>query len=396
MSIIFNKKQTMVRNDVLRWKNSSEQIYEFSGFAGTGKSTLLGAIIEDLKIPLDQIAPMSFIGQMAIVMRMKGLYNARTIHSWLFNPVNTIKYRDGSKVMNSYYNTPMMELGFEPKPLENIKLMIIDEAGSVPMYLRNELESRGIKILATGDIGQLPPVGDKPAFLYDKDIINLDEIVRQGEGSNILYLAERARLGLPIHNGFYGDVYVINKSELTDQMIYNADMVLCGKNKTRDYINNRVRRDLLGITSDMPLLGERVICRKNNWSKEVDGINLVNGLCGIVNNSPGVNTFDGDTFEIDFKPNLLNSSFNNLKIDYKYLISNYEDRKRIKNNRFSLGEKFEFAYANTTHLSQGSEYANGIFIEELLSKQYHTNLCYTGITRFSNSLIYVKPDKKFF
>lgn len=397
MSIIFNKKQQMVIDDICSWWKSSKQIYEFGGYAGTGKSTVLLYAIERLGIPLHRTAAMAFIGQAAIIMRMKGLYNAKTIHSWLFNPVLKIKTTpDGSVLMDNYFNRPKMDIDFEPKPLDNIDLIIIDEGWTVPYWLRPHLESRNIKMLITGDPGQLPPVGDKPAFLTDIDnIIVLDEIMRQGSESGILYLADRARRGLPIHKGFYGDALVIDTNEITDRMILNSDVIICGKNKTRDDLNKRVRH-LLGIRTDIPVLGEKLVCRKNNWTLEVDGINLANGLCGVVTNMPGVHSFDGKTFRINFRPNMLQESFIDIPCDYQYLISSYEKRQQLKNNKYSVGEKFEFAYAVTTHMSQGSQYFNGLFIEEFLSKEFHNNLVYTGITRFSNSMILAKQSKKYF
>ena len=213
-----------------------------------------------------------------------------------------------------------------------------------------------------GDTGQLPPVGDVPAYLYDKDIIILDEIMRQKEGSAVLYLADRARKGLPIHKGFYGDVLVIGQSDFNDRMIMNSDVVICGTNKTRDHINNHVRRDLLGIRSDLPILNERLVCRKNNWAMELDGINLANGLCGTVTNMPGVHSFNGKTFMIDFRPTMLNNSFIGVECDYKYLVAPYDKRQSLKNNKYSVGEKFEFAYAVTCHMSQGSQHSNGEYI----------------------------------
>jgi ATP-dependent exoDNAse (exonuclease V) alpha subunit len=58
------------------------------------------------------------------------------------------------------------------------------------------------------------------------------------------------------------------------------------------------------------------------------------------------------------------------------------------------GEKFEFGYAITTHLSQGSQYFNGIYLQEYFGGGYDINkrLNYTGITRFRHKCIYVIPS----
>ena len=177
-------------------------------------------------------------------------------------------------------------------------------------------------------------------------------------------------------------------------MIAASNIVIAGKNKTREDINNRVRRNILHINSDLPITGEKLICRKNNWNLAVGGISLTNGLIGQVINSPDVGTFKNKTFKIDFKPDLINMAFRNIECDYEYLIADQQRRNFIKNNKFNKSNKFEFGYCVTTHTSQGGEYPFGIYIEEFLDKDIQSNLNYTGITRFKNGMIYVLPEYK--
>lgn len=398
MSIQLTDEQAYIVNEAVRfYKHSSEQVFQFAGYAGTGKSVVLNAILERLDIPLHRVAPMSYIGQASVVMRLKGLTNAKTIHSWLFKPVEAVKLdKDGNIIKDEYFNRPKFELKFEPKPLDDIDIILIDEAGSVPFELKHEIESRGKKIIATGDLGQLPPVYGNPAYLYSGKVHQLTKIMRQAENSGLLFLADRARKGLPIHEGFYGDVLVINEDDLTDQMIANSDVVIVGKNATRDYINNKVRREILNIKTDLPAYGERMVCRKNNWNIEMDGINLANGLLGNVVNTPGVHGFDGKTYKIDFQPTFMDTYFKEISCDYNYLISNHKQKQLLKNNKYNQGEKFEFAYAITCHMSQGAQFNNGVYLEEFLGKDIQNNLNYTGITRFSNSMIYVKKKRRFY
>lgn len=397
--MIYTNEQQHVIDEAVKWyRYSSEQVFQFDGFAGTGKSVVLNAIVDRLGINRKNVAPMAYIGQAAIVMRLKGFKNAKTIHSWLYNPVDTVKVdKNGSVVINNYFNRPELTLGFEPKPFENIELVIVDEGGTVPDgELKYELESRGVKILVAGDLGQLPPITGKPAYLHSGKIHHLTTPMRQNQNSGIYYLANRARMGLPIQKGFYGDALVIDEDELTDQMIMNSDIVITGKNATRDKINKRVRHDIMGINTDLPMTGEKLICRKNNWNVALDGINLANGLIGRVVNSPGVEGFDGKNFTLDFKPDLLNNYFKGIPCDYQYFIAPYNQKQMLKNNKYNRGEKFEFANAITCHLSQGGQFYSGIYIEESLDRNIQNNLNYTGITRFTNGLIYIKRKKKFF
>ena len=73
-----------------------------------------------------------------------------------------------------------------------------------------------------------------------------------------------------------------------------------------------------------------------------------------------------------------------------------EERKILKNAKYSIGEKMEYAYAITTHMSQGGQFNNGIYVEEHLGRNLQRALNYTGITRFKNSLIYVIPEPKYY
>ena len=83
-------------------------------------------------------------------------------------------------------------------------------------------------------------------------------------------------------------------------------------------------------------------------------------------------------------------------MDLEYYRAPQDQREFLKRNPYNKADKFELAYAITTHLSQGSQYSHGIFMEEFLHRDIMSNLIYTGITRFSNFMIYVKPKPKFF
>ena len=71
-------------------------------------------------------------------------------------------------------------------------------------------------------------------------------------------------------------------------------------------------------------------------------------------------------------------------------------KEYIKNSKYHKGEKFEFAYAITTHLSQGAQYPSGIYIQEYLGDDIQNKLNYVGATRFSDYLIYVIPNRRTF
>lgn len=378
-------------------KHGSDQVFQYAGKAGTGKTAILHEIIRRIGIPLERVAPMTFIGQAAIVMRTRGLYNAKTIHSWLYEPVlEPVLDEHGNQLRDPVYNTPMYTTTFVPRDLSDIDYFIIDEARTVPMSMKKDIEATGKPIIACGDQHQLPPVGDEPAYIRDDDpnIHYLTQILRQGKGSEILYLADMVSNGVQPSAGLYGNVLVIERKDLTDDMIKYANVIICGTNKTRDYYNDYIRRNIFGYGTRLPQYGERVICRKNNWNMTVAGISLANGLVGTVVQPPDVATFDGKTFIMSFKPDLLGAYFKDIRCDYQYFVSDREKRDFIKNSRYFPGEKFEYAYCTTTHLCQGSQYRTGIYIQEFLSKAIQPNLDYTALTRFEQSVIFVIPNRR--
>lgn len=391
-----NEGQMAIVNEAYKWFfYSNEPVFQFEGPPGTGKSVVLNFIAKTLDPDCKFSAAAAYTGAAAIVLRTKGFPMAKTLHSLLFTPVQEeICNEDGTAKTHSYFETPIYDIGFAPKPLENVKLLFIDEGGMVPRWIRNEIESRGVRVVVCGDIRQLPTVDDEPGYLVDGEIFHLTEIMRQEANNAIIWLSNRAIKGLPIHKGCYGNVLVIDYDELNNQMIAAADVVLCGKNSTRDELNTRIRREILGIDDPLPKHGERIVCRKNNWGKEINGISLANGLIGTVTDYPDVSQFDGKTFKLDFQPNIMHGQFTNLVVDYKYFTAPYEQRKFLKNDRYAVGEKMEFAYAITTHLSQGSEWSSGIYIQEYLNKDINNNLNYVGISRFRDYCIYVLPKKK--
>lgn len=388
-----NKDQQRIVDLAVDWyRNSSEQVFQYSGAAGTGKSVTMNAIIHALGLKIDEVAPMSYIGAAAIIMRLKGLVNAKTIHSWLYG----LEWVDTGEI-DTYLNKRKKVKQFVPKPLPaNKKLICIDEAGCVPMYLKDEIESRGLKILCCGDLNQLPPVGDNPAYLYTGKVHYLKEIMRQSKNSGIIHIAHEILQGHPVRHGTYGNVDVLYKDEISKDIIANAQVVICGKNDTREKFNRYVRKYILHNESTLPSYGEKVVCRQNNWNIDANGINLANGLIGDVISAPDPSTFDGKYFTMDFQPSLSNTPFSGLVCSYAYLVGNTQERKYIKQSPYYPGEKFEFAYGITTHISQGAQYAHGIYFEEYLNSKINKNLNYTGITRFSDHCIYFIDHQRYY
>lgn len=410
-----NPDQENTVNAAINWfKGRSSQVFEIAGKAGTGKSVVLNEIVRRLGLQPHQYLAAAYTGAAAIVMRMKGFPTARSLHStfYHFEKRKKLDVELSTPFMNTKFNVPQEEWVFVPIPYgaipKAVKLIIIDEGYMVPYNMRNAILKHGIKVLVAGDPNQLPPIKDGPAFLTGSGIHVLSQIMRQNLNNPILYLAERALNNEPIHCGIYGNsALVIEDTDLTNEMVLSIGNIICGTNKTRDMFNNTIRT-MIGKVSEVPEFGDRVICRENDWDIENESIALANGLQGFIvspitpdifhdpRNPNKGNKGQNGTFKMDFLPDLLQFPFRGLDVNYQYIVSDYYRRRQIKADKFTEGELFEYAYAITTHLSQGSEYPAGIYYEEFLRPEIQKSLIYTGITRFKEKMIYVKKTKKYY
>ena len=385
---------------VKQYYDDSIQLIEYSGGPGRGKTYVLNEILKTIGLGINQIAPMTFTGTAAINMRRKGIATAKTAHSWLYEPYEVpCKDKNGNVLYDYRLNRPLMTRRFRPKDLtDDIKLIVVDEAGGIPESIAKQIKAQNKKIIATGDIDQLPPVGEPRGFFLNPDsVMRLTENMRQGSGqyNGIEYIAQRALAGLPLHCGYYGNnALVIPRSKLTKELLLWADCLICNRNATRDTFNN-IYRNMLGYGNyKLPRHGEPIICKENVWDIEIDGINLVNGLRGIVYSypDPSIVDFKAKSFSLDFLANNMYTPFLNIDVDLAYFNADSGTRKKLKEHsvRYSTdGLYFEYGYAITSYAAQGSEYDKVIYIQEPMNRSIDNKLDYVGITRASKFLIVV-------
>lgn len=400
MGFTLTDKQQFIVDQAVNWYyNSSEQVFQFAGNPGTGKSVVMNAILEAIGLPEDRVAPMAYIGAAAINMRLKGMSNAKTIHSSIYDMVEEpVRDSNGRIIMNKYFNRPEVRFRKILKNLPDIDLLAIDEGGTVPMNMRKDILSLGKKVLVAGDLDQLPPVADAPAFLATGKVYELTEIMRQAKNSAIIYLCQRAKKGLPIHTGMYGNEVIVLEEKDFDLIAKNvlpsAGVVLCGKNETRAKYTDLIRYQILGKRNNIPDYGEKLICRMNDWRMISGGICLTNGLTGKVINQPDVSTFDGKCFRIDFLPDLNPVPFSYVPVDYEFFTADLSKKASMKNFNYCYGEAFEFGYVQTVHTAQGSQWPTGIYFEEFMPAN-NNQLHYTALSRFQSKCIYVKKNRKY-
>ena len=339
LGIQWNGQQQEAISEIEKWWRSSRQLYELSGVAGSGKSTLLNhTIFERIGLNKNEVVFVTFTGKASQVLNRKGIFS-KTIHSQFYETKYVQKVRDGKPV--EQYGRPVMERLFQLKEYidPNIKLVVIDEAGNAGARLGEDIMSFGIKVLACGDINQLPPVMDKLYFLKEPDY-RLTQVMRQAEDNPIVMLSQMFLNGDIPRNGIYKNkVFIVYESEVKDEIKLRSDIILCCKNNTRDLINSDIKGRILGRDLSKPYIGDKVICRKNNWNKYITDDNgneiyLINGLIGHIQ-SIDISTYtkSNKTINIDLLPEFIKDESNrfiDIPLDTEYFKLSAEERKMYK------------------------------------------------------------------
>ena len=346
-------------------------------------------IISSLGIDNEHVAYIAYTGKAALVLKEKGCPNAMTAHKLLYR---TFKKPDGT-----FAHVPRAEIG-------DYKIIVVDEVSMLPEDMWLLLLSHKIHIIATGDPGQLPPIGAAHNTLNFAHIF-LDEIMRQAEESEIIRLSADVRAGRRIKPYKGSEINVVTKKDVIDGMYTWADQIICGKNETRRSINNHYR-SMKWDESESGLLlpkdGDKIICLDNNWDQVLeDGTVLVNGLLGECSNINISGGPFGWECRLDFTPdncifdNSNDMKFSQLKVDYKMITQGEPTITRENYRNFPSNyrlESFDYGYAITCHKSQGSEYPKVLVFEEVLRANQHKEWLYTAVTRASEKLTLVLKD----
>ena len=373
-----NASQKQLLDLLMQWHIKKDKpIFVYSGPPGSGKTWVIRLFFEKLGITPDEFVTCAFAGKAVTVLARNGL-PAKTIHSLIYYPVfKKIETEDGKF---HYEFTFVKKESLDPK----LKYIVVDELSMVNDTIMHDLLSFGIPVIGMGDINQLPPGFGESSFMLRPDFC-LNEIMRQVKDSPIIKLSQMVLHDEPLLYGSYGNCNVLRNMKLDDSIIKNYDMILCGKNTTRDFINSFVRHNIYGIKTDDPVIMDKVVCKQNEWDRCVNDMYLTNGTVGYINDIFEESVNDKRA-TIDFTPEYNRKSvYYNVDMDLKYITSPYETRKEMGFTKFT---KFEYAYAITTHSSQGSEYDRILYIDEAIGggRDKIKKLKYTAISRAVNQI----------
>ena len=436
--------------------NERFRLFILRGYAGTGKTTMMSALVDslpELKINTVLLAP---TGRAAKVLSNYTGKQAFTIHKKIYSRIEKAGYFYFELMPNQHKNT----------------LFIIDEASMIGndgqpsasgFGYRSLLEDllryiyRGQNCLAlfVGDTAQLPPVGmeDSPAlnevhiretFNLEVSMMELKTVVRQASESGILYNATVLRDQLlkqnfefPLIKTDFPDLKKVNGNELQDELEWafsNCDsagvIVVTRSNKRANLFNQQIRTRIFWIENEING-GDRLMAVKNNYfwmPKDAQAGFIANGDIMVVQKVKKTEEIYGLRFAtIDVKfadypdePELeVKVILDTLTVEgpalpmeesrklYERLSEEYSDepnqKKRkelIFSNPYFNALQVKFAWAVTCHKAQGGQWPivfvdQGYLSDEMMDKEFLRWL-YTAFTRASERLYLVNFSEKFF
>ena len=450
----FSQKKIIEKLSFWLADDDFRRIFLLNGYAGTGKTTIITALVAALKelgIKTILLAP---TGRAAKVLSHYANTEAYTIHKRIYRERSIAGYE--SKFSLDYNK-------------EKGAVFIVDEASMLSassnegavfgsgdllddliQYVRSGKECR---LMLVGDDAQLPPVGSDISPALDPislahygevEYATMDEVVRQTADSGILFNATMIRCMLenriheiPRLRCSFPDFKSINGGELLETLQecydrYGSDetIVITRSNKRANRYNEGIRRYNLSAEEEIES-GDMLMVVKNNYhyaerDKESPMSFVANGDVVRLKRIRRFEEFYGfrfidatlqfpdyDDYQMDAKvmldtlssesPSLTREQskalFDEVEKDYLDIKSKSKRYREKRENAYFNAMQVKFAYAVTCHKAQGGQWSvvfidRCIFGDEPMSKDMLRWL-YTAITRATERVYLVNFDERF-
>lgn len=421
-------KQLEIYEVLSKIKLNTFSEYVLSGYAGTGKTFLVGKIINQILYDnkTASIAVTATTHKAVKVLKELNKLNKDVDNVEFYTLHSLLGLK---REINSDGTETFVEDFFGSK-IEDFSMVIIDEVSMLDndLYnmLINQTKKRLIPLLFIGDEKQIPPVNGKEFILFTKEMGNkytLTDIIRQQNGNPIIELSKNIREGEKLdfvdkENDNGGVKYV--KLGLEDEYIndfFTSDVfkkepnhvkILAWTNSAVSYYNDKVRKAIYGDNCDRICIGEKMVLNKpvvlgkkvllnNNDEFEVVSYDVLTEKTGYPFKYYALDVLnEGERYTLKLLHEDSFLSFNNalesLKKEAIKTKDNYARRLKWV-NYFKLSEKYidaKYNYALTVHKSQGSTFDNSIVIYcdilRIKNIEERNKLLYTSITRAKNNL----------
>ena len=433
------------------------RIFVLNGYAGTGKTSLIAALVAALKEVNVRTVLLAPTGRAAKVLSRYSGEKALTIHKRIYRERTNAAYE------SKFSLAPNFEQG---------AVFIVDEASMLSSFdagddkalfgsgsLLDDLmqyvrSGRGCRLILVGDAAQLPPVGAdyspalEPAELmpYGEVVYeSMDEVVRQAQTSGILFNAtlvrcmlERGIIEIPHLDMNYADIRAVEGGEFLEllQDCYDKygreeTIVITRSNKRANRYNEGIRRNVLYAEEEIEC-GDMLMVVKNNYhyTERIENcpMNFIaNGDIARLKRLRRYEDFYGfrfanavlsfadyDDTEIECKilldtirsesPSLTREEnrrlFDEVEKDYMEIGSRIKRFQAIRENPHFNAVQVKFAYAVTCHKAQGGQWRavlidRFLFGDEPMTRDMMRWL-YTAMTRATERLYLVNFDEQFF
>lgn len=434
-------------------QNRNDSIFILKGYAGTGKTSLINALVKTLESAGISSVMMAPTGRAAKVLTAYSERPAFTIHKKIY------RQRGSGDALGNFtlnYNRER-ETWFIVDEASMINNEFSDNSPFGSGRLLDDLiefvySGTGCKLILAGDTAQLPPVGTDRSPALDEDIVGmygfnivsveLKEVVRQSEESGILMNATsiRKRIGeinyaVPVfETDGYSDIFHVRGDRLVEELEQaysavgaNGTIVIVNSNRMANRYNQGIRNRILFREEEISS-GDMIMIVKNNyhWVTGIEGLEFIaNGDIAKIKRISSFEERYGFRFadmilelpdyniDLEVKVNLdsLNSEkasltaeqnrelFFQTEEDYRHIKTKRKRYEAIRNDPFFNALQIKFAYAVTCHKAQGGQWER-VFIDQGMFNRAPVTLdylrwLYTAITRATEQLCLVNFDSSF-
>lgn len=435
---------------------TKNETFLLKGYAGTGKTTIVGSLVKNLSKVNKRSVLLAPTGRAAKVISNYSNKQAYTIHKKIYFPKSEKGSVSFTLKANKHRDTVFIVDEASMIPDINQDSRLFENGSLLDDLMHYVYTGHNCKILLIGDSAQLPPVHLSISPALDKQLlerqyntevvfIELDEVVRQQEGSGILENATKIRERLD--EEFFEDfkfsgehfpdiVRPVDGQEIMDAISDSysvlgneGSVIIVRSNKRANLYNQSIRQRILFQEAELSA-GDYLMVVKNNYFwvddsseagfiangdiievleifafKELYGFRFAEVNVRMVdypNMKPLetvllLDTLTSETPSLSYEES--NSLYQEVMKDYANEKSKYKKFLAVKKNKYFNALQVKFSYAITCHKSQGGQW-NTVFVEQPylpngIDKEYLRWL-YTAITRAQNKLYLIGFRDDFF